>query len=453
MPHSVSGRVAALRLSIERFLQERLDAKLKPLKPDDPKRQELPARYVPQVWIPDAARCARQIQRVTHVLKATHPDALGTSLYTPPPTLPQHPLVGSHCLGDDFTEDVTGNAPALYVYQFLRVEHDGCSLLALLQAGDADLLAAFSDDPVEAQAWAEAFIGITQAGEKPASHTLAKQVYWHVGGDPSDDEAYHLLAPLRASSLAHAVHATITEHRFGDEAKQARQARRDGVYSDTVLHEYPQIAVQKLGGTNPQNISQLNSERRGMNYLLAGLPPRWETSELPLPLRTTDAMRSFGRLREVRRLVRELAAFLKAGPRSIMSTRDSRDVWTDTLVDELLHYAHSLALLHPPGWSADERCELPEHQRLWLDPYRAVEDDEFSRAWHRKDWMEQVYEDFAQWLNGRLTALAGLPVGDPESRHWAQGFEDEQELRWQTDQFRRRIAKLQALKGGLDGDR
>lgn len=36
--------------------------------------------------------------------------------------------------------------------------------------------------------------------------------------------------------------------------------------------EYPNLAVQKFGGTKPQNISQLNSER-GWQQLSAGLSP------------------------------------------------------------------------------------------------------------------------------------------------------------------------------------
>ena len=43
------------------------------------------------------------------------------------------------------------------------------------------------------------------------------------------------------------------------------------------VEAYASLAVQELGGTKPQNISQLNSERRGDNYLLASLPPVWKT--------------------------------------------------------------------------------------------------------------------------------------------------------------------------------
>ena len=41
-----SPRPSELRALIERFLQERLDAKLEPLAPDDPKRDALRAQLV-----------------------------------------------------------------------------------------------------------------------------------------------------------------------------------------------------------------------------------------------------------------------------------------------------------------------------------------------------------------------------------------------------------------------
>lgn len=446
------GRAAAIRSAIERFLQERLDTKLKPLPPDDPKRQALLAQFEFKAWIADAARRAGQIQAVTHALKAAHPDARGTSLYRPPSELAQHPLVGSHCLPEDFSGDVVGNAAALDVYKFLRVAHEGRTLLNGMLAGDPDTLAALSDDAAQAQVWAEAFASVAQARGKPASHTQAKQLYWLVGDDPRHDASYHLLAPLYASSLAHQVFATINEDRFGEPAKVARQARRDGDFSDTVVHEYPHLAVQKLGGTKPQNISQLNSERGGNNYLLASLPPLWETSGLKPPLRMADALPAFGRQREVRRLVRELAAFLKTDPGNTVETRNSRDDWTDQLIDELLHYGSLVQESLAPGWSAGNECDLPVHQRLWLDPHRALDDEDFAKQWRSMAWVEDVYKDFANWLNARLSKATGLQMGDPEDRHFAKEFKNEQEFLWQTDQLRRRMEKLEAMKGDLGGN-
>lgn len=426
MPPISPERSAALSSAIERFLQERLDAKLKPLPPDDPKRHALRAQFAFKTWIDDAARRVGQIQAVTHSLKATHPDARGTSLYRPPGGLMQHPFVGSHCLADDFAGDVVGNAAALDVYKFLRVEHEGRTLLDLLLAGDADVLAALSDDAAEARARATAFTGIAAPRGKPASHSQAKQLYWLVGESPRDDAGYHLLAPLYASSLAHQVFLTISEDRFGDPAKAARQARRDGEYSDTVVHEYPHLAVQKLGGTKPQNISQLNSERGGNNYLLASLPPLWVSPSVTPPLWTDTVLSRFARRERVRARTADLRKFLESNPPDNQPTREKRDALALDIVEEL--FLMELELLQlDAGWSATPECRLPEAEMCWLDPRRAVHDEAFAQRRASTDWPAELCDRFAGWLNGRLNGK--LTMDDAVHDHWYELLNEEFQAR------------------------
>lgn len=422
MPPASSGRSAAIRSAIERFLQERLDTKLNPLPPDDPKRQALLERFSSKTWIADASRRVGQIQAVTHALKATHPDARGTNLYQPPASLHTHPLVGSHCLGADFAGDVVGNAAALDVYKFLRVEHEGRTLLDLMLAGDADVLAALSDDAAEAQAWADAFASIGAPRGMPASHTQAKQLYWLVGEDPRDDAGYHLLAPLYASSLAHEVFAIINEDRFGEPAKVARQARRDVAHSDTVLHEYPHLAVQKLGGTKPQNISQLNSERGGNNYLLPSLPPLWVSPAATPPLRTDTVLSRFARRERVRARTGDLRKFLESDPPSNLATRERVDAFAMDIVDELFLMEMELLPLDA-GWSTSPECRLPDAEMYWLDPHRAAHDEVFAQRRASTDWPAELCGRFAGWLNGRLNGK--LMMDDAVHDHWYELLEEE----------------------------
>lgn len=414
-------RQRAIRTLIEQFIAERLAAKLEGLAGDDPKRAALLAQYAPNVWLEDAARRAGQIQAVTHTLKAIHPDAKGTNLYCLPSALPQHQLVGSHCLGDDFAGDVVGNAAALDVYKLLKLEHDDQSLLSLLLAEDADAIAALHLDAEQARSLAAAFTGITRARDGLASHTHAKQLYWLAGGDPRNDAHYHLLAPLYASSLAHRVYQCIQADRFGEPAKEARQARRNNQPHPGVIHEYPQLAVQKLGGTKPQNISQLNSERRGDNYLLASLPPSWQQRNVSLPIRTPDGsiFPAFGKRPAVAELVRNLRDFLLSGPPPNVHTRNSRDELLTELIEELLFYAIELWAFEP-GWSAKPECNLNRAEQLWLDFRRAEQDEVFASEWRRMEWIDEIRERFANWLNARL--VSKLSVGDVENSYWTRQF-------------------------------
>ena len=408
-------RVSELQTVIATFLHERRDAKLEKLKPDDPQRIELHQQFVFNHWIDDAARRVAQIQAVTHSLKPTHPDAKGTNLYCPPDTLPAHAVVGTHALGGDFAGDVVGNAAALDVYKFLKLAHAGQTLLALMLAKDIDLAAALSNDATQAQTWMQAFAGITQARGTTSSHALAKQLYWLVGEDTRQNTDYHLLAPLYATSLAHRVFETIRDARFSDASKEARQAKREGLFSERPVHEYTQLCVQKLGGTKPQNISQLNSERRGDNYLLASLPPLWQSRDVTPLLRTQTMFNRFERRPTARMLVKTLLDFLKADPRANFETRERRDALVEEVLDELLLFAAALRNLEP-GWSQLPDCELSLAEKHWLDPDGVSTAVVVTGVPLPTDSAEAVSKAFAQWLNKQLRDP--LPTGEPEYQHW-----------------------------------
>jgi CRISPR-associated protein Csy1 len=421
MPNLNPQRVAELRALIADFLKKRLDDKLDKIKDDAEdaatRRADLQSQYLPSTWLDDAAQRVAQIQVVTHTLKPIHPDARGSSLYSPPDLLPALTLVGSHVLGPDFAGDVVGNAAALDVYKLLKLDYRGTSLLALMQANDPDLAAAFSSDEELAQRWMAAFAGIVASRGRVASHTQAKQIYWPAADspDPHDDASFHLLAPLYASSLAHRVFLSVNEHRFGDGVKEARQARREGVHADLLLHDYPQMAVQKLGGTKPQNISQLNSERRGDNILLASLPPVWLSADVTPLLNTASMLKRYERRAETRRLVKTLLDFLKSDPARNVETRRQRAELVDALIDELLQFAAELRCL-PPGWSQHPDCDLSGAEKHWLDPQGVAMASQASGLAMPTDSAERISHSFANWLNAQLRDP--LPMSDTEFIEW-----------------------------------
>lgn len=417
-----------LREQIALFLQDRLETKLASLKEAEPdlekKRDSLRERFQRENWIADAAQRVGQLQVVTHVAKATHPDTKGASLYIPPPSMPAHSLVGSHLLGETFDTDVVGNAAALDVFKFLKIEYEGRTVLARALAGESALAHAFSDDSDLGMEWVRSFAGITEPRGQVTSDPRSKQIYWLVGDDPADDAEFHLLSPLYSTILAHRAYRTITGDRFSDAATEARKAYRAGKYSDYEYRDYPGLATQKLGGSNKQNISQLNIERGGNNYLLASLPPQWTSRDSKPVLHVESAFLVFDKRPEVRRLVNRLRRFLKADPAANKETRDRRDADVAALIDELIRFTAQLNSLDP-GWTAGDACQLSRAQSLWLDPGRAEIDTEFAEDRERGEWVAEVRERFASWLNGRL--LKSIPVGDAEHREW------EAQLKLETD--------------------
>lgn len=419
-------RKEKFREAIATFIDERCAAKLKGL--SDAAAIEMAAKYDYHTWLADAARRVTQIQAVTHVLKATHPDARGSSLFIEAADLAPRPEIGTHSLGNAFETDIVGNAAALDVYKFLKQEVEARRLLDWLQDDDADMLAALHDDPATAQQWAEAFKSLTRSTDALASHRLAKQVYWSIDDDPGDDSGFHLLQPLFSSSLAHAVHQDINAARFGEPNKLARQARREGKPLDSVYLDYRGLVVRKLGGTKPQNISQLNSERGGANYLLASLPPQWDQNRPKEFLRIESALSLFNRFDGVSEQVGALLELLKSKPDPTMETRIKREVIERCLGHSLAAFGLATQQLFQPGWTRVAECKLPLCEQIWLDPERVdlpcreehLESDQaFKQAFEWKDWPDEVAHRFGNWLNAILQRH-GLPVGDAEHRHWAK---------------------------------
>lgn len=415
----------SIKSAIQDFLRERVQLKLDKLKDDElDQRQQLLTDYQPENWIADAARRVSQIQQVTHALKYIHPDAKGSNLNAAGNPKAGALEVGTHSLSQKLAADVVGNAAALDVYKFLRLTIDGKTLLERAAEQHPALAGALSDDAKEAEQWMTAFATLTRPKGQPASHKLAKQVYWPLG-----DGQYHLLAPLFPTSLVNGVWNTIREDRFSETAKAAREARRTGIPHPQGYREYPDLAVQKFGGTKPQNISQLNSERYGENYLLPALPPSWHSRSIRPPLRMASVFdRLFGNRREVQQLTEALREFLirVESADSNLRIRNKRAELVNGIRDELFQFAAELHELKP-GWSQDPECRLNLDEQCWLDPGRAERDDAFADRYRRGDWREEICRRFGNWLNGRLTTPQ-TPLGDAEARHWQTVLDQELRL-------------------------
>lgn len=411
------------KAKIQEFIADRLQRKLNGLKPDETdKRAKLIAAHEPSAWIADAAQRSAKIQLATHTLKPLHPDARGTNLHVSEFIEDVPDLVGTHSLKGELISDGVCNAADLDVLAFLSIELQGELLLDKLMANDPEAVAALSDDAEQANTWAEAFASIKEVKGQPASHTLAKQLYF-----PLSDGGYHLLAPLFPTSLVHAIQQQIREDRFGEKAKAARAALREGQPHDEGFREYPELAIQKFGGTKPQNISQLNNERRGENWLLASRPPIWRSAAVRPPL---NARSVFGgpltATRRMREAVRQLRGFLARTARNNVSIRTARARMVGEICDEVHQYAARLRELEP-GWSADEHCRLHESERLWLDPGRALTDEAFRSRRALGDWRLEVSQRFANWLNSTISS-DHVRLGEDEAAQWTADLYSELRL-------------------------
>ena len=428
------AEVAAVQNAIDGFLAEKLESKLKDLQKEysaelkkltendigkrnalelelQEKTIELQAKFERKTWVANAAVRAAQLSLATHALKFTHPDAKGTNIFMLPSKESPSDVVATPA---DPREDVVGNAAALDVYKFLSIEASGRSLLRRAFENDSAFLAALGADN-EAQACLESFRKMAESSAL-SSHTLAKQVYW-----PLTDGGYHLLAPLFPSSLIQQAYDSIQEDRFGEQAKASREARSKGLRCAQGFRDYPGLLAQHYGGTKPQNISQLNSNRHGENWLLCSCPPQWQSTSLRLPLYAETV---FGRPLIQRRFIREqrdiLVKFLeKAGDYTNKAIRETREDIVATIFNNILSWAELLRA--KPGWSRDPNCRLHEAELCWLDPVRAEEDA--LPLWQDGSWKEAVSRRLANWFNDELTT-PDLPMAEEEYEIWKKDFKE-----------------------------
>ncbi|MBE3176689.1 type I-F CRISPR-associated protein Csy1 [Enterobacter cloacae complex sp. P3B] len=371
-------------------------------------RRELELRYEPKAWLTDAAKRAGQINLVTHAAKFTHGDSKSSSIYSEAVALEGY--LSTAALSG-LEPDAVGNAAALDVAKLLQTRVEGGdSLLASLKRGDRAALAAFTDDANQLDEWIAGFSRALTPGE-PASHKLAKQGYFPVG------ENYHLLSPLFATSLVHAMHQKMIAFRFGDDVKAIWKARREKTWHPTPLTLFPHSAEIHFGGTKPQNISYLNSVRGGRSWLLSCQPPQWKKADKP-PTTLRSIFTSGGQFdRRANSTVQLLVSLLaRTGDYTNVRIREARDEYIDALIDLLFVVASELQRDTWQNWTLS--CErLVTHQQLWLDPWRTKTDEAFRLERDKDDWQVSVATDFALWLNARLSKVL-KDLGYVEQREW-----------------------------------
>lgn len=422
--------------AIADYIEQRKQTKLEPLlkalnkvldKSDDPvviakakadyAEQATPIEeaFKPAIWLTDAAKRAKQISLATHAAKFTHSDAKASSML-----VIQHEVNNSYvtttCLKTKAI-DAVGNAAALDVAKLLKIEVAGESLVTQLQANHLSALKPFTQDELLLNEWQSGF-NEALGDAKLAGHTLTKQLYYPVKQGNQTAQAYHLLVPLTSSALAHKLHNAITQTRFGDEAKVIKEARKKGHYHPQDSVSFVSTAIQNFGGSKPQNISQLNSERYGQSFLLNCAPPTYQ-AQITSPAQQTSFFNREFSYHTVQH-IREFKAFLanlKNSDRNF-KTRYKRDFWyTQPILDTLFERA---ALLQNQteitGWATEPSAKMKKAHRLWLDVFNRH--PAFQAEREKGEWLEEVAHDFATWLLRKLENKDVYILGDNEHHYF-----------------------------------
>lgn len=373
------------------------------------------AAFQPVVWLTDATKRAKQISLATHAAKFTHSDAKASSILVTAIDQQSSGYVTTASL-ESKAIDAVGNAAALDVAKLLKITVNGESLIDQLQNKHVNALKAFTDDAALLSDWQSGFEKAL-GDEKCSGHTLTKQLYYPVNLEGDEDEEYHLLCPLFSSSLAHELHKRVTKTRFG-ESKEIREARKKGYFHQALDESFPATAVQNFGGSKPQNISQLNSERYGQSFLLNCAPPTYQAQSKP-PLTSASIFNrefSFKALG----IIREFKAFLTGLTEQDrdFKTRYKRDHgFVQPILGSLFNYAVQIQnLIEHAGWASSSECQMKREHALWLDlknPSLA-----FQNERDKGDWLEVIANDFSLWLLRKLENKQHYLLGDVEQQYF-----------------------------------
>jgi CRISPR-associated protein Csy1 len=428
-----------VKKAINGFLLEQLNKKLEPEKKnlakaksvsDDDKIAEitvvisvLKAKYTLSEWMADAAtRMASQLKFGTHISKGVHPGSKGDNVnFNHEVELPLG-IVGSQT-PITLELDANGNAAALPLAAFFNTPvggEEGVKLRDLILTDHPALAAAFASSATLSEAYTQQFkMALINPITSPTTHEKNKQILWPRSNDSIVDDNYIGLIPLYPSSLTHCVYHTINGSRYSDANKQARDNRNKKTVEQQAYVSINNLAVVRLGGKKPQNISKLTSGQGGKNYLMPSLPPQIKQNEVfSLGLRQ-ESIFGRGLRRKCYFALEELFTVVQYDKNTQLQ-RNQRQHALDQMLIIVLSIADSLQQ-QAKGWSQNSQLDMDE--KYWLDPYR--DDNEFVTKRQDADWLLAIEHKFASWLNNILKKKfpkKRMQFGDAEYEQWLKSI-------------------------------
>lgn len=422
----LNSEATSIRELIEQYIQGRLNEKLEKLKEDDlDEHNKLLEKYQPETWLEDASLRISQLRLATHTPKQHHPDSKASAMFYGS-SEKTHDFVGSQ--GMHLDADVIGNAAVLDVFKLLRLQFQNESLLERLLKADEELITALALNQESAQIRYQRFLAFSQLPTELNAGRFSKQVLF-----PVEQDDYHTLVLLYPSSLAHRVYQQISNDRFGEESKTVREARFNKLHAEQESREYPNLLVQNFGGSKPQNISQLNSDRRGSMWLLPSIPPTWQGQMVELPKGASVFTAYLTNRKDIKPLLGKIIAlYRKEDRRNTVEFREERDELVAQVADCVLDMSFELQQSAPSGWT-QQKSVYSTAESFWLDRgYREElfdkedageltdEEAEWLKAYRKRDWHKEVGYNFGHWLSELLMEKAKLvDLDDHEDRAWS----------------------------------
>jgi CRISPR-associated protein Csy1 len=400
--------------------QDYLKKKIKANTPDAEKLQfvqEAEEKYLLENWLIDASTRAKQLSLTSHPAKFVHPNAKTSSIIVYAKKLND----GLRRSGNvDVDLDVFGNAAALDVEKFLRVElSDGKTVLQHIDENTDDIKKQFETKNTDYKEIRNGLMKVKQSNLEQTSEKL-KQVYFPVDND------YHLLSILNASGIIYKLKQRINDLRFSDEnkvlreeVKKAKPAEINGTITD--LYDLTSVAY---GGTKPQNISTLNNQNGGVSLLLPSMPPALKKRQTQAP--KNDFFDDCLWLELFNNDFKQFHDVLSWRKNNI-EIRDMRDDIVLNSITKLRRLIENIRDISN-GWSDTETYQaLPKWQKIWLDnKYTDIRSDKSLN----EDYLNKAQNHFAHWFIGnyKLSIKDSKLLGNDDIEQIKKILNEEQEL-------------------------
>ena len=376
--------------SIHTFLNERKELWLKDRvkkAENDVERAELQQqaddRFSLKEWLPDAAKRVSQLSMVSHPSKFSHPSAKTSSVIAQVKSAQDGYLRSGNV---HYPLDVFGNAAAMDVYKFLSLNlAEDYTVLTGFEHDHEDLKSLIEKSSLNFTSLKQAFLVIKNDDTSSKTDHLVKQVYF-----PIADTEYHLLSILTPSGLIARLKLAIDQLRFSEATKEAKEKRKKNEHDAIGYPDIFDLTVTAYGGTQPQNVSVLNSQNAGRAYLLSSCPPILEKRTVRLP--SIDFFAQCLYRKNYQDSFLQLHKFMQLDLNNIDIRTAIRNL-IQFVIDQVLLKGFKIRDYYPEGWSQQEYyASLPKLQRVWLDSMYIEQRENDS------EWRNELSEDIARWI-------------------------------------------------------
>lgn len=361
-------------------------------------QQQADDRFSLQEWLPDAAKRVAQLSMVSHPSKFSHPSAKTSSVIAKAKFAQDGYLRSGNV---HYPLDVFGNAAAMDVYKFLSLNlTEDSTALTGFEKDDQDLITLIEKSSLDFVSLKQAFLVIKNDDASSKTDHLVKQVYF-----PLVDDEYHLLSILTPSGLITRLKQTIDQLRFSDATKDAKEKRKKNEHDAEGYADIFDLTVTAYGGTQPQNVSVLNSQNAGRAYLLSSCPPSIEKRQVKLP--SSDFFQQCLYWKKFSTEFENLKKYVLEINNT--HTREKIKRLLRQMVGDILFISFCVRK-HGKAWSKKENYQsLTLEQKIWLD------DAYLEQRESETEWKDEIARRVAKWILDSFDEYCGSKlVGSAE---------------------------------------